>query len=129
MKSRFSRLAIPAMLLTLAHCDSGTGPRATITGSWRTSPAFSAGSRIELSLVGTLHVIKGTGQQYIVESPFDSLTVVGRWKEDGSFHLDLVFANSTPATYDGIVVGPNQLDGTMTRNGDSAQVAFHRQTQ
>src|SRR5688572_13343294 len=114
MRSRFSRLAIPAALLTFAHCGSSTGP-SDITGSWRT--AANSGSRIELSLYGTLTGITGTGQQYIVESLFDSLTVNGRWNGDGTFHLNLDFANSTPATYDGAFVGSNQLDGTMTRNG------------
>lgn len=127
MRSRFSRFAIPAGLLTIAHCGSSTGP-SDITGSWRT--VASPGSRIELSLHGTVIGITGTGQQYIVESLFDSLTVNGRWDGDGTFHLNLDFANSTPATYDGVLVGSNQLDGTMTRNGESVpHVAFYRQTQ
>jgi hypothetical protein len=127
MRSRFSRLAIPATLLTFAHCGSSTGP-SDITGSWRT--AASPGSRIELSLHGALNRITGTGQQYIVESLFDSLTVDGRWNGDGTFHLNLDFANTTPATYDGAFVGSNQLVGTMTRNGQSVpDVAFYRQAQ
>ena len=86
---------------------------------------------IELSLrSGVLKGIDGKGAQYISGGFFDSLDVTGHWNADGSFHLSLVFRQSTSATYDGTLVSADQLDGTMVRNGQAApDVAFHRHTQ
>ncbi len=128
MSSRFARCALPIALLAFTHCGSGTGPSSALNGLWR--EASTSGSRIDLSISSSFGLIAGTGREYVVESLFDSLTVSGHWNADHTFHLDMRFANTTPATYDGSVVGSDQLDGTMTRNGDTApHVAFFRQTQ
>ncbi len=128
MSSRFARCALPIALLIFAHCGSSTEPSSALTGLWR--EGSPSGSRIDLSLSSSFGGIIGTGRQYVVGSLFDSLTVSGHWNADHTFHLAMTFANTTPATYDGAFVGSNQLDGTMTRNGDTApHVAFFRQTQ
>ncbi len=128
MSSRFARYALPIALLAFNHCGSGTGPSSALTGLWR--EASTSGSRIDLSLRSSFGVITGTDREYVIESLFDSLIVSGHWNDDHTFHLDMIFANTTPATYVGSVVGSDQLDGAMTRNGDTApHVAFFRQTQ
>jgi hypothetical protein len=83
-----------------------------------------------LSISNVVGAIRGTGAQYIEGSLLDSLTITGRWTDDRSFHLELVFRTATPATYDGSMVATNQLDGTFTRNGVTAtHFAFYRQSQ
>ena len=80
-----------------------------------------------MSLHNVLDVTVGTGAEYITGSLFDSLTVAGHSNRDRSFHLELTFRGSTPATYDGVLVGSNQLDGTFTRNGETVtHFAFYR---
>lgn len=118
-------LLLAISLVILADCGYGTGPAASLTGQWGSgSPTTSS---IELSLRSSVLHIDGRGAQYISGGFFDSLTVTGHWNGDGTFHLDLTFRLSTPATYDGTLAGANQLDGTMVRNGVTApQVAFYR---
>ena len=127
MNYRLEHVAISLALLTFPACQSGTGP-SDLGGRWRT--IASPGSRIEVSLHNVLDVITGAGAQYIEGNLFDSLTVNGRWGNDHSVHLNPTFRSSTPAIYDAVFVGSNQLDGTFTRNGQTAtHFAFYRETQ
>ena len=127
--SRFMRFVLPIPLLTFAHCSSSTSPGASLTGLWNDHP-LPPGSGMELSLSGVRNVIQGTGADHVNGSVFDSCTVTGRWNPDRSFHLSITFRRTTPATYDGAFAGPDQLDGTLTRNGQAEpHVAFYRQTQ
>ena len=121
------RLVLPVLLIIFADCGSSTGPGGSLTGVWRTG--FMT-SYVELSLRSDLLKVDGTGAQYIESSFFDSITVTGHWNAGRTFHLNLAFHTSTPATYDAEFLEADVLDGTLARNGQAVpHVVFYRQPQ
>jgi hypothetical protein len=119
-----------AALLTLAVCQSTSGPDCSLDGTWAWEwNRNPSGSNLSLALTTAGSTVSGTGVGNGVgpDATPDSITISGtyaaRW---GTFSLTLSYRSGRVVMYTGTLHCPDKLEGTATAGGSPYSLVFYR---
>jgi len=125
---RVSHLASLVLLTTVGCSHSLLSPGSSLDGRWEWQfNRNPAGSSVSLSLTTAGSAVSGTGTICGVGpacSP-GAVTITGQ-STGMSIQLTIRSDSSFVATYAGLFMGPNELDGTWVEGTTSNTVIFYR---